>query len=125
MSGGRRCCNAAFCAMVRDSWRKRYHSLALHNSIHLNHLPYMEFPPTWPKYIPKDMLGNWFEFYADAIPSNIPAEQRYVTRQALAGMFWSKQFYDYDVTVWLREHGVDPYNNARPSTSATPTGTTW
>src|SRR6185437_5035603 len=37
---------------IGDSWRKRYHSLALHNSIHLNHLPYMEFPPTWPKYIP-------------------------------------------------------------------------
>jgi cation diffusion facilitator CzcD-associated flavoprotein CzcO len=55
---------------VGDSWRRRYHSLALHNSIHLNHLPYMEFPPTWPKYIPKDMLGNWFEFYADAMEIN-------------------------------------------------------
>ncbi len=55
---------------IGDSWRKRYHSLALHNSIHLNHLPYMQFPPTWPKYIPKDMLGNWFEFYADAMEIN-------------------------------------------------------
>ena len=55
---------------IGDSWRRRYHSLALHNSIHLNHLPYMEFPPTWPKYIPKDMLGNWFEFYADAMEIN-------------------------------------------------------
>jgi putative flavoprotein involved in K+ transport len=55
---------------IGDSWRKRYHSLALHNSIHLNHLPYMGFPPTWPKYIPKDMLGNWFEFYADAMEIN-------------------------------------------------------
>ena len=55
---------------IGDSWRTRYHSLALHNSIHLNHLPYMEFPPTWPKYIPKDMLGNWFEFYADVMEIN-------------------------------------------------------
>jgi putative flavoprotein involved in K+ transport len=55
---------------IGDSWRRRYHSLALHNSIHLNHLPYMEFPPTWPTYIPKDMLGNWFEFYADAMEIN-------------------------------------------------------
>ena len=55
---------------IGDSWRRRYHSLALHNSIHLNHLPYLEFPPTWPKYIPKDMLGNWFEFYADAMEIN-------------------------------------------------------
>lgn len=55
---------------IGDSWRRRYHSLALHNSIHLNHLPHMEFPPTWPKYIPKDMLANWFEFYADAMEIN-------------------------------------------------------
>ena len=55
---------------IGDSWRKRYHSLALHNSTHINHLPYMQFPPTWPKYIPKDMLGNWFEFYADAMEIN-------------------------------------------------------
>ncbi|HBK09539.1 MAG TPA: monooxygenase [Acetobacteraceae bacterium] len=55
---------------IGDSWRKRYHSLALHNSIHLNHLPYMEFPPTWPKYIPKDMLGLWFEFYAEVMEIN-------------------------------------------------------
>ncbi|MGR3524550.1 MAG: flavin-containing monooxygenase [Paracoccaceae bacterium] len=55
---------------IGDSWRERYHSLALHNSIHLNHLPYMDFPPTFPKYVPKDMLGNWFEFYADALEIN-------------------------------------------------------
>ena len=57
-------------ARIGDSWRRRYHSLALHNSSHINHLPYMEFPPTWPTYIPKDMLGNWFEFYADAMEIN-------------------------------------------------------
>ena len=55
---------------VGDNWRKRYHSLALHNEIHGNHLPYMQFPPTWPKFIPKDMLANWFEFYADAMEIN-------------------------------------------------------
>jgi putative flavoprotein involved in K+ transport len=63
---------------IGDSWRKRYHSLALHNSIHLNHLPYMEFPPTWPKYIPKDMLGNWFEFYADAMAINCWSDTEFV-----------------------------------------------
>jgi cation diffusion facilitator CzcD-associated flavoprotein CzcO len=64
---------------IGDSWRKRYHSLALHNSIHLNHLPYMEFPPTWPKYIPKDMLGNWFEFYADAMEINCWTDMEFVS----------------------------------------------
>ena len=63
---------------IGDSWRKRYHSLALHNSIHINHLPYMEFPPTWPVYIPKDMLGNWFEFYADAMEINCWTDTEFV-----------------------------------------------
>ena len=64
---------------IGDSWRKRYHSLALHNSIHLNHLPYMEFPPTWPRYIPKDMLGNWFEFYADVMEINCWTDTEFVS----------------------------------------------
>jgi len=63
---------------IGDSWRKRYHSLALHNSIHLNHLPYLEFPPNWPKYIPKDMLGNWFEFYADAMSINCWTDTEFI-----------------------------------------------
>jgi putative flavoprotein involved in K+ transport len=39
---------------VGDNWRKRYHALTLHNQVHVNHLPYMPFPPNWPVYIPKD-----------------------------------------------------------------------
>lgn len=63
---------------IGDSWRKRYHSLALHNSIHLNNLPYLEYPPTWPKYIPKDMLGNWFEFYANVLEINCWTDTEFV-----------------------------------------------
>lgn len=55
---------------IGDSWRNRYHSLALHNSIKVNNLPYMPFPDTWPNYIPKDMLGLWFEFYAQVMEIN-------------------------------------------------------
>ena len=47
-----------------DVWRKRYAALALHNEIFLNHLPYLPFPTSWPKYLPKDMLGDWLEAYA-------------------------------------------------------------
>ncbi len=63
---------------IGDSWRNRYHSLALHNSVYVNHLPYMEFPPTWPLYIPKDMLANWFEFYADAMAINCLTDTEFV-----------------------------------------------
>jgi len=63
---------------IGDSWRRRYHSLALHNSIHVNHLPYLDFPTTFPKYVPKDLLGNWFEFYADAMEINCWTDTEFV-----------------------------------------------
>ena len=56
---------------VGDSWRQRYHSLRLHNETPANHLPYLRFPDSWPEYIPKDKLANWFEFYADALELNV------------------------------------------------------
>ncbi len=55
---------------VGDNWRKRYHSLTLHNEVHVNHLPYMPFPPTFPVYIPKDKLANWFEAYVESLELN-------------------------------------------------------
>ena len=55
---------------IGDNWRKRYHSLTLHNEVHVNHLPYMPFPPNFPVYIPKDKLANWFESYVEAMELN-------------------------------------------------------
>lgn len=56
---------------IGDNWRKRYHSLTLHNEAHVNHLPFIPFPKTFPVFIPKDKLANWFEFYADAMDLNV------------------------------------------------------
>jgi len=58
-------------ARVGDAWRKRYHSLTLHNEVFVNHLPYMPFPPNYPVYIPKDKIANWLEFYADTMELNV------------------------------------------------------
>jgi len=55
---------------IGDNWRTRYHSLTLHNEVHVNHLPYLPFPPMFPVYIPKDKLANWFEFYVEALELN-------------------------------------------------------
>ena len=55
---------------VGDNWRRRYDALTLHNQVHVNHLPYLQFPPNWPVYIPKDKLANWFESYAEAMELN-------------------------------------------------------
>lgn len=54
-----------------DSWRRRYHALTLHNETRVNHFPYMPFPRSWPVFIPKDMLANWFELYAEAMELNV------------------------------------------------------
>jgi cation diffusion facilitator CzcD-associated flavoprotein CzcO len=56
---------------VGDVWRERYHSLALHNGVQLNHLAHMPFPPNWPNFLPKDMLANWLEAYALALQCNV------------------------------------------------------
>ncbi|MCK8788029.1 NAD(P)/FAD-dependent oxidoreductase [Roseomonas sp. NAR14] len=56
---------------IGDSWRRRYHALTLHNETRVNHLPYMPFPRSWPVFIPKDMLANWLELYAEAMELNV------------------------------------------------------
>lgn len=56
---------------VGDNWRKRYHALSLHTRTSVNHLPYLPFPETWPDYISKDMLADWFEYYATAMEINL------------------------------------------------------
>lgn len=56
---------------VGDVWRNRYHSLALHNKVGLNHMAYLPFPPNWPEFLPKDMIAGWLETYAWAMQCNV------------------------------------------------------
>ena len=62
------------------------------------------------------------EFYASVIPSTADADAANVMRQALAGMMWSKQFYNFDLDVWLGEHGADPF---KPRRRAAPRNDGW
>jgi hypothetical protein len=48
------------------------------------------------------------EFYASITPPSVGEDAARVMRQALAGMLWSKQYYFFDLEMWLKEHGVDP-----------------
>ena len=57
------------------------------------------------------------QFYATVIPSTLPADAAMVMRQALAGLLWGKQYYEYDVHRWLREHGVNPWDPNAPASS--------
>ena len=45
-------------------------------------------------------------FYAALTPDRLSEDAGRVMRQALSGMLWTKQYYSYDVTRWLAEHGL-------------------
>jgi hypothetical protein len=49
-----------------------------------------------------DRIREAGEFYGTVIPRGLGDDARLVMRQALAGMLWSKQFYNYDVARWLK-----------------------
>jgi cation diffusion facilitator CzcD-associated flavoprotein CzcO len=74
---------------VGDNWRKRYHSLVLHNEICSNQLPYMPFPEQWPVYLPKDMLAHWLESYVVSMELNVWLQTTFETAD-----------YDPDVKRW-------------------------
>jgi hypothetical protein len=57
------------------------------------------------------------QFYATVIPPALAPDTGLVMRQALAGLLWSKQYYEYDVHRWLREHGVNPWDPHAPVSS--------
>jgi hypothetical protein len=48
------------------------------------------------------------EFYASITPPAVrnDPDRANVMRQALAGMLWTKQYFYYDLEVWLGEHGA-------------------
>ncbi|WP_433605039.1 flavin-containing monooxygenase [Dactylosporangium sp. CA-139114] len=84
---------------VGDVWRKRYHSLTLHNESWVASLPYVPYPDTWPTYIPKDKLGNWFEHYADIMELNV-----WTSTEFVGGT------YDEDEQIWtvtVRREGAE------------------
>jgi hypothetical protein len=41
------------------------------------------------------------EFYAARTPKTLSADAKNVYRQAFAGLMWTKQYYHYDVSMWL------------------------
>ena len=56
-------------------------------------------------------------FYETVIPPTLRADAAMVMRQALAGLLWGKQYYEYDVHHWLREHGVNAWDPNAPASS--------
>lgn len=52
------------------------------------------------------------EFYKTVTPESLSDEERTVSRQAYAGLLWSKQFYYYVIEEWLKG---DPSNPCPPT----------
>ncbi|HEX5549289.1 MAG TPA: glucosidase [Nitrospira sp.] len=48
------------------------------------------------------------EFYDALAPRRLPEDVRHVQRQAFAGLLWSKQYYHYHVSRWLKGDPVGP-----------------
>lgn len=85
---------------IGDNWRLRYNGLKLHNKTPVNHLRYMNFPVTFPEYLPKDKIANWLEQYVDAMDIN------FWTETAFAGAV-----YDAEERRWIAT--IDRAGNRR------------
>ncbi len=58
----------------------------------------------------RERLVEADEFYAAITPPAVGKEAARVMRQALAGMLWTKQYYVFDLGLWLYEHRALPFN---------------
>ncbi|CAN6674829.1 hypothetical protein TRVA0_067S00364 [Trichomonascus vanleenenianus] len=56
---------------IGDNWRKRYGSLALHDTLYSQELPYMKWPETFPEFISAGKLANWLEHYVESLELNV------------------------------------------------------
>lgn len=52
---------------IGDNWRNRYEYLSLHLPHWADHFAYFPFPERWPTYTPAGKMGDWLEWYAQAL----------------------------------------------------------
>jgi putative flavoprotein involved in K+ transport len=54
-----------------DTWRQRYATLSLHSPVWYDHMPYLPFPGTWPRFASKDQIADWLDAYATIMDLDI------------------------------------------------------
>lgn len=74
------------------------------------------------KTVFRERIAETDEFYASIIPDALTSDEKNVMRQSLAGMLWSKQFYQYIVKDWLEG---DPEFAAPPKERLTGRNANW
>jgi Mannosylglycerate hydrolase MGH1-like glycoside hydrolase domain len=85
--------------------------LAMLHQVHSDHVRSSPLVLQQFEELLKERVYDADEFYREIIPQNLSPDGKNVMRQALAGLLWSKQFYNYDVRTWL---GGDPAQPAPP-----------
>lgn len=93
---------------VGDNWRNRYHQLVLHDSVWYDHMPYLNFPPNWPVFTPKDKLADWFEYYAGVLELNV------WTNTTLETSEWSESTRQWTVTLAREKDGKKENRTLHP-----------
>ncbi|CDM31640.1 hypothetical protein DTO013E5_2088 [Penicillium roqueforti] len=78
---------------VGDNWRLRYRQLVLHDPVWYDHMPYMEFPATWPIFTPKDKLAEFFECYVKMLELNV------WTTTTITNCEWNEKTANWTVTL--------------------------
>ncbi|KAI9841981.1 MAG: hypothetical protein M1837_007547 [Sclerophora amabilis] len=96
------------CQRVGDNWRSRYHQLVLHDPVWYDHMPYLQFPPHWPIFTPKDKLAEWFEFYANALELNV------WTKSTLRSSTWDETDRKWTVTIEREKAGKTETRTLHP-----------
>ncbi|MEM9223389.1 MAG: NAD(P)/FAD-dependent oxidoreductase [Pseudomonadota bacterium] len=80
-------------ARAGDSWRNRYKTLCLHDPVWYDHLPYLDFPESWPVFAPKDKLGDFLEMYVSVM------ELTYWTGAVVSHAQFDEETKTWNVTV--------------------------
>ena len=76
-----------------DSWRNRYHSLYLRNTVWQDQMPYLDFPDNWPVFMSKDRMGDWLEMYVKVMDIN------YWSSTTCVGAKYSEDLQEWSVDV--------------------------
>jgi hypothetical protein len=58
--------------------------------------------------IMSNRIADSAEFYERITPKELSEDERRIHRQALAGMLWSKQYYNFDLHEWLTARDAHP-----------------
>ncbi len=66
------------------------------------------------EYIFRNRKEEADSFYEELFPGDLSPALRVLSRQALAGLLWNKQYYYFDVERWLTtSDGITPVNNGK------------